>query len=285
MLLSDTNNTKWRKHKKVRFMFLKHSFGLLLSAALVLASQPVTVLLHDGSQVKGSFIGGGPDTIQVDVAGQSVTLPVKSIDAIKFEDSGATPAPGTLSGSARTAPAVPQPIVIPAGTTVVVRLIDPADSAHDSVNKLYRASVDQPISSPQGDVLVPRGADAQIILMEDKQSGRLAGKTQLTLALYSLTIDHQRFDIASSSVRESSSSRTGRSAKMIGGLASAGAIIGALAGGGKGAAIGAGSGAGLGTLGQVLTSGQRVKVPTETRLTFQLREPLQITVRTGTSGQ
>jgi hypothetical protein len=260
-------------------MFRKYSLSLLLSAALVFASQPVTVLLHDGSQVKGSFAGGGPDTIQVEVAGQSVTLPVKSIGAIKFEDSAVTPAPGTLSGSASTTPAAPQSIVIPAGTTVVIRLIDPADSARDSVNKLYRASVDQPITSPQGDVLVPRGADAQVILIEDKQSGRLAGKTQLTLALYSLTVNHRRYDIASSSVSESSSSRTGRSAKMIGGLASAGAIIGALAGGGKGAAIGAGSGAGLGTLGQVLASGQRVKVPAETRLSFQLRQPLQITER------
>lgn len=52
-------------------------------------------------------------------------------------------------------------------------------------------------------------------------------------------------------------------------------MIGAIAGGGKGAAIGAGSGAGLGTLGQVLTSGERVKVPAETRLSFRLREPLQ----------
>ena len=46
------------------------------------------------------------------------------------------------------------------------------------------------------------------------------------------------------------------------------------AGGGKGAAIGAGSGATLGTLGQVFTSGQQVRVPPETRLTFRLQQPL-----------
>jgi hypothetical protein len=53
-----------------------------------------------------------------------------------------------------------------------------------------------------------------------------------------------------------------------------GAIIGAVAGGGKGAAIGAGAGAGAGTVAQVATSGQKVKVPAETRLTFTLQNPI-----------
>lgn len=250
-------------------MFLKSLFGLLLSTAITLASQPVTVLLHDGSEVKGSFAGGGPDTIRVEVARQTITLQVKSIESVKFE------APAKAGPPA----AVPQPlqsVQIPASTEIVVRLIDSVDSARDSVNKRYRVSVGQPIASPQGEVLVPRGADAQVGLIEERESGRLAGRTQLTLALYSLTIDHQRYDVASNSVSESSSSRTGRSAKMIGGLAAAGAVIGAIAGGGKGAAIGAGSGAALGTVGQVLTSGQRVKVPAETRLAFRLQETLQL---------
>ena len=60
---------------------------------------------------------------------------------------------------------------------------------------------------------------------------------------------------------------------MIGGGAALGAIIGAIAGGGKGAAIGAASGAALGTGAQVLR-GQRVKVPSETRLSFTLTRDL-----------
>jgi len=74
----------------------------------------------------------------------------------------------------------------------------------------------------------------------------LAGKTRLRLVLHCLTVDRRTYDIASTEIDEASSSRTGRSAKMIDGLARAGAVIGALAGGGKRAAIGAGSGAGLG---------------------------------------
>ena len=73
-----------------------------------------------------------------------------------------------------------------------------------------------------------------------------------------------------------SSSRGARSAKVIGGTAALGALIGGIAGGGKGAAIGAGSGAVVGTGAEVLTSGQKVKIPSETRLTFRLQNPVQL---------
>jgi hypothetical protein len=55
-----------------------------------------------------------------------------------------------------------------------------------------------------------------------------------------------------------------------------GAIIGAIAGGGKGAAIGAASGAAVGGTAQAVTKGQVVKIPSETRLTFTLQQPVQL---------
>ncbi|MGB0036919.1 MAG: hypothetical protein WBP79_15725, partial [Candidatus Acidiferrales bacterium] len=43
-------------------------------------------------------------------------------------------------------------------------------------------------------------------------------------------------------------------------------------------AIGAGVGAGAGTVIQVATRGKQVQIPAETRLDFQLEQPLAITV-------
>jgi hypothetical protein len=43
-----------------------------------------------------------------------------------------------------------------------------------------------------------------------------------------------------------------------------------------GAVIGAGSGAAVGTGAEVLTIGQMVKIPSETRLTFRLQNPVQL---------
>ena len=57
-----------------------------------------------------------------------------------------------------------------------------------------------------------------------------------------------------------------------------GTLIGAIAGGGKGAAIGAGVGAAGGTVYQVATHGQQVRIPSETKLDFQLDQPVSVTV-------
>lgn len=143
-------------------MFLKSCCSFFLFVAVLFASQPVTALLHDGSQVRGTFTGDTADSIRVEVAGQMLTLPVKSIDAVQFESPAGAPALSSHpeSASATSGSPIPAPAIqIPAGTEIVVRLIDPVDSARGSVRKLFRASVDQPITSSQGDVLIPRGAD------------------------------------------------------------------------------------------------------------------------------
>ncbi len=55
-----------------------------------------------------------------------------------------------------------------------------------------------------------------------------------------------------------------------------GAIIGAIAGGGKGAAIGAAAGGAAGAGAEVVTKGQRVKIPSETILTFVTENPAHL---------
>ncbi len=243
---------------------------------LALASQPVTVTMQDGSEVKGSFAGGSSDEIEVIVAGQTLTLKTANIEVVKF-DSGPAASPTQAFTPINPVPATPQAgRIIAFNTPVVVRLIDSADSSHDSLGKEYRASLDEPLVTQSGEVVAPRGSDVLIVLTNRQESGHFAGKTELRLALRSSTIQGKRYETSSTDVVEASSSRAARSGKTIGGLAAAGAVIGAIAGGGKGAAIGAGSGATLGTLGQVFTSGQRVRVPSETRLTFRLQQPLLV---------
>jgi hypothetical protein len=93
--------------------------------------------------------------------------------------------------------------------------------------------------------------------------------------LAGITINGQTMDTTTGDVEKASRSRGSRTAAVVGGGAVFGAIIGALAGGGAGAAIGAASGAAVGTGAQVITKGQRVKIPSETRLNFTLQQPIQ----------
>jgi hypothetical protein len=154
-------------------------------------------------------------------------------------------------------------------------MIDPVDSETAQVGQTYAASLDQPVTV-NGETAIPRGADVTVKLVDSKESGKLTGKAELTLDLAAIRVNGKMVDINTQSVQRESDSRGAKTAKVAGGTAAVGAIIGAIAGGGKGAAIGAGAGAAAGAGAQVVTQGQKVKIPAETRLTFALESDVRI---------
>ena len=79
--------------------------------------------------------------------------------------------------------------------------------------------------------------------------------------------------------------QSAKTARNAGIGAAVGAAIGAIAGGGKGVAIGAGAGAGGGVGGTIIAKGGEVRVEPETRLTFTLQHPLEVTVSPGAADQ
>ena len=169
-------------------------------------------------------------------------------------------------------PPLPPPVAtgtLPAGTNLVIRMIESVDSETNRVGQSFRASLDQPVMV-DGQTAIPRGADAVVKLVDAKDSGKLTGRADLTLALQSVSINGHFVDINTQSISKEGASQGAKTAKVAGGTAAVGAVIGAIAGGGKGAAIGAGAGAAAGAGSQVITGGQRVRIPSETRLTFVL---------------
>jgi len=158
---------------------------------------------------------------------------------------------------------------------MVVRLIDGVDSDVNRVGQTFAASLDEPVLI-NGQTAIPRGSDVVLKLVDAKDSGKLTGRAELTLSLVSVRVNGQPVDVNSQTVSRESSSRGERTAKVAGGTAALGAIIGAIAGGGKGAAIGAGAGGAAGAGAEIVTKGQRVKIPSETRLTFALDTPVHI---------
>jgi hypothetical protein len=261
----------------------------LLLAGLGLAD---TIALRDGRVVTGSYLGGDARSVKIAVGDHVDSYRVEEISTITFDGDVSsapppaptpTPAPyqrlpeqtDAVASAPPPAPA-PQGVTLAAGTALTIRMIDSVDSQRDAVGKTFRASLDEPLTDANGNTLIPRGADALVKLIDDQESGKLAGRTVLTLSLVSVQANGRMADVNSKNVTEQSSSRTARSGKVIGGTAVAGAIIGALAGGGKGAAIGAGAGAAAGGVAEVATKGQRVRIPSETRLKFTLDQPVVI---------
>ena len=261
---------------------MKKKVSLFLLAAILGAADTLT--LKDGSTINGRFLSSNGISIRFATGSQANSFDLDDIDSIRFgklpigvvrSDAPSATSARQIAPVRAATPAVPQGFTIRPGYQLLVRLADPVDSKRDQPGQTYHASLEQPITV-NGAVAIPRGADVVAVLRDEQQSGRITGKTSLTIALRSVTVAGKSYDLATSTVNKSISSRTARSGEVIGGTAALGAIVGALAGGGRGAGIGAASGAGLGTIAEVATSGQRVRIPSETVLTFTLANPLEI---------
>ena len=187
------------------------------------------------------------------------------------------------SGSSSVAPSAPQPpppprvVSIPAGTSIQVRMIDSVDSATNKIGDTFLASLAAPIVV-NNEVIIPKNADVQVKLASAKTSGKFTGQSELTLALDSVKFRGKSYPLTSSTFQQMGESRGKDTAKKTAIGAAIGTAIGAIAGGGKGAAIGAGIGAGSGAAAQVFMKGKQVKVPSETKIDFQLEQPVDVTL-------
>ncbi|HEY6393027.1 MAG TPA: hypothetical protein VIX89_17230 [Bryobacteraceae bacterium] len=240
--------------------------------------------LRSGQVVRGEYLGGDSRHVKMAVGDRVESYSVDEVTNLQFgggQRLNDQDGRDRREGGFREPPPPPPPppasysMQIPAGTPVTVRMIDGVDSEQTRLGQTFRASIDEPVLV-DGQTVIPRGADAVAKLVEDKESGKFAGKTILTLALMQVMVNGRMIDISTGDVSQASGSRGARTAKVVGGTAALGAIIGGIAGGGKGAAIGAGSGAAVGGGIELMTKGQRVRIPSETRLTFTLQQPANI---------
>jgi len=166
-------------------------------------------------------------------------------------------------------------ITIPAGQSLLVRMIDPVDSSKNQVGDVFHASLETDLYI-RDSLVARKGTDVYGRLAEVKEAGHFSGSAELQLELMRIVIDGHDYPLVSSDYSLKGQGRGSDTAKKVGGGAVFGAIIGAIAGGGKGAAIGAGAGSAAGAGVQVFTRGKQVKVPSETLLEFRLEQPATV---------
>jgi hypothetical protein len=187
------------------------------------------------------------------------------------ENAGAQKAPESASEPA----VAPKPIVVKAGNKIVITADESVSSKTSNTGDRFDASIAEPVVV--GDrVVIPKGAKATGTVIDAKSAGKFKGNAAITVTLRSVTVHGEEYRLKTTEVTESGKGRGKRTAVGAGGGAAVGAIIGALAGGGKGAAIGAGAGAGAGTAGAAFTGDKDITIAPETKLTFQLQEPLEV---------
>jgi hypothetical protein len=271
------------------------------------SGQHATILMRDGTTLTGIVTATSP--AEITLAGDDSathTVPMTQVKSIEYDeapaaqgsatqtsDAGGTSATPTRRSAASRADAAAhehhyhptqaeihtKTYVLPVGTKVPVRTEETIDSATAVEGQTYAAEIADDVFDANGEVVVPHGANAQIVIRSATKGNRFHGTSDLVLDLQSISVGGKQYLVSTTDLQQKGRQGLGankRTAELTGGGAALGAIIGAIAGGGKGAAIGAGAGAGAGAVTQIATKGGAIRVPAETVLTFQLDKPVQI---------
>jgi len=179
--------------------------------------------------------------------------------------------------STHTAAAQGKRVYIPAGTRVLVRMVDSIDSSQQKAGYRFTATLETNLQMDNR-VVAPRGTTVYGQLITAEKAGRMSGGANLTLELTDIVINGTAYPLLTSDYTMESKGKGKKTAGKILGGAGLGALIGGLAGGGTGAAIGVAAGAAGGTALSAAGKGQQVSIPSESLLEFRLEQPASLPV-------
>ena len=166
-------------------------------------------------------------------------------------------------------------ITVPAGTRILIRMVDSIDSSKQKTGYRFTANLETNLQV-NGVTVAPRGATVYGRLASAESAGRMKGSSELTLELTDIVIKGTTYPLVTSTYEVKGQGEGSKTAKKVVGGAGLGALIGGIAGGGKGAGIGALAGAGAGTAVAASKKGQQLSIPSETLLEFRLQQPASL---------
>jgi hypothetical protein len=161
---------------------------------------------------------------------------------------------------------------VPAGTRLVVRMVDGISGGNSRAGTLFTARL-------QGNLMVgntnvaPDGSMVFGRIINSSGASRVAGRSELSLELTDIQVNGTRFPILSNDYSVQGGNALGGTARRTAGGAGLGAVIGAIGGNaGRGAAIGAATGGGA----SLLMRGEQINIPSGTLLEFRLQQPASL---------
>ncbi len=150
-------------------------------------------------------------------------------------------------------PVTAEPGVVPAGTWLVIRANDGVNTQRAFRGTIYDASVAEDVLDQNGSILIPKESPVELVVRSLSYLGPGGvGMTELTLGVHGVTVNGVRYPVVTETEEPPNAGGLGvdrHAAKLVGGDEAAG---------------------------QVLTIGSRISVPAETRLAFQIVDPIRL---------
>lgn len=184
--------------------------------------------------------------------------------------------PATTANSAAQSK---EKITVPAGTRILIRMIDSIDSNKQKTGDRFTASLETNLQA-ENVVVAPRGSVVHGRLAQASSAGKMSGSSQLTLELTDIVINGTAYPLLTSTYEIKGQGEGKKTAGKVVGGAGLGALIGGIAGGGAGAAIGAVAGAVGGTAIAASKKGEQLQITSESLLEFHLQQPASLPART-----
>lgn len=237
--------------------------------------------LRDGQIVEGTFMGASQNSVRLLVEDDVQLYNIGNILVLTFshrEDAESPPATAVRATPPEAEPIAPpaEPltksgVLVPAGTPMLVRIVDPIDSRKHEVGHRFAAQLEADLVH-NATVVAPRGSHLYGVITSAKQAGRMKGKSHLVLEMRNIRIGDRMHPLVTSDYELAGKKSSGKRTIM---KTLVGAAIGAAikdGDRGEGALIGAGVGLGA----SAITRGEQLSIPAGTLIEFRLAAPFSL---------
>src|SRR5215467_1763446 len=142
---------------------LKRFFAAMTVALFIVSVAAADTLeLKSGKVVHGKYLGGTAAVLRFEVSGEVQTFSTNDIVALTFtgRGGGATPMAAPAPAPAPAGASVGQggEVTVPAGQSLLVRMIDGVDSSKNHVGDIFHASLETDLNI-NGAVVARKGTD------------------------------------------------------------------------------------------------------------------------------
>ena len=187
----------------------------------------------------------------------------------------ARPAPAPTPEPTPEPTPTPRPRVVASGTALPIVLRQAVSTKTAKPEDAVVAELARDVVV-DGDILLPAGSEVLGHVVSAQRSGRVTGKARLVVSFTQIRAAGRTHRVDATGFDVTAGSSAGKDAKIAGGAAAAGVVIGAIADGGEGALKGGLIGGAAGGAAVLATRGQEVELAAGSRHEIELRKSLRL---------